>query len=244
MKFYVPIDLLKSQDDRDEMRIRGIASTPDLDRDNESVVQEGLDISDFVDYGFFNLDHDNGIILGYPDKEKTKITKDGLYVEGTLLDTPRARDIWDTAMALQKSNAPRRLGFSIEGRVVNRDNKGKILKAKVTNVAITSTPVNPNATWDAVVKSMASSSLSTDTANSLVPESLEGIKTFVGKVEEKDEDAIQTLEGLQHKLNNSTDIEDIRAYLMIVKGLYGKELDYKLNDVLAEMSKGGNDGES
>ena len=76
----------KSHEDQKVMRIQGLASTPDLDRDNEEIVQEGLDISDFVNHGFFNLDHDNSIILGYPDKEKTHITipaKESLsYISG------------------------------------------------------------------------------------------------------------------------------------------------------------------
>lgn len=236
MKFFVPADFVKSDQQTPEMRIRGFASTPDADRDNETVLQEGLDITDFVEHGFFNLDHDNNIILGYPDKENTHITKDGLYVEGTLLDTPRARDIWESAVALQKSNAPRRLGFSIEGRVLSRDKQGQILKAKVTNVAITATPVNPNATWNAIIKSM-SNCISTQTANALIPESLDGIKTFTNKLESEDESAIQVLQGLQDKLNKSSDVEDVKTYLMLFKGLYGSELDYKLNEVLAEIDK-------
>ncbi|NLY08552.1 MAG: hypothetical protein GXZ11_01420 [Tissierellia bacterium] len=217
------------------MRIRGFASTPDLDRDNETVMQNGLDISDFVEYGFFNLDHDNSIILGYPDAKETKITKSGLYVEGTLLDTPRSREIWESAVAMKKSNAPRKLGFSIEGKVLARDDKGKILKAKVTNVAITATPVNPHATWDAIVKSMTA--LSTDTGGALMPESIEGIKSFVDRVELNDNQAMESLNYLQDKLNKSDNLEDVKLYLQLFRGFSGEELDIKLNEVLAIMQE-------
>ena len=237
MKFFIPADFIeKSEQVEGEMRIRGYASTPNLDRDNETIVQNGLDIEDFINYGFFNYDHDNSIILGYPDKEKTCITSKGFYVEGTLLNTQRAKDIWETAVQLQKSNAPRRLGFSVEGRVIDRDKGGKIRKAKVTNVAITSTPVNPEATWEAIVKSLSTSALGIELGEALITESLEGFKTYTNQVEEKNKEAMQSLGYLREKLNKSADVEDVKLYLMMFKGLYGKDLDYKLNEVLSEMN--------
>lgn len=156
--FFVPfeVDLSKSQSKCEERRIRGYASTPDKDRQNEQLVQKGLDISDFVDFGWFNYDHDNSIIIGYPDKDNTRIDSHGFYVEGELLKGVEMADkVWDTAVALQKSNAPRRMGFSVEGKVLERGQDGKILKAKVYNVAITPNPINPKSTWDAIVKSFA-----------------------------------------------------------------------------------------
>lgn len=237
MKFFVEADFIKSEQTTEipEMRIRGFASTPDLDRDNETVIQKGLDISDFLKYGFFNLDHDNSIILGYPDAEKTKITKNGLYVEGTLLDTAESRRLWESAVAMQKSGAPRKMGFSIEGKVLSRDSQGKILKAKVTNVAITATPVNPHATWDAIVKSMTA--MNTETGSAFMPESLEGLKSFAGRLEQNDKQAIESLNYLQDRLNKSDNFEDVKLYLQLFKGFSGDELDTKLNEVLAVMQE-------
>ena len=220
----------KSHEDQKVMRIQGLASTPDLDRDNEEIVQEGLDISDFVNHGFFNLDHDNSIILGYPDKEKTHITPEGLFVDGYLLDTPKARDIWETAVALQKSNAPRKMGFSVEGEVLNRDKRGKITKAKIMNVAITPTPVNPHATWDAIVKSMTGAD--TTRCQSLIKQSLEGLRYFTKRLERGDQDAVEVLEHVRKSMNESTDPENVRAYLSLFYGAEGKELDNKTNEVL------------
>ena len=125
--FFMPIDITKSEeshDEKPEMRIAGYASTEDKDRQGETLMQCGLDFSDFVDYGYFNWDHDNTKILGYPDKAKTKMDSHGLYVEGILLNTPLAKSIWDTAVELKKSNAPRRLGFSVEGKTLQRDSEG------------------------------------------------------------------------------------------------------------------------
>lgn len=155
-KFYIPFDVVKSQDTQDstEMRIAGYASTSSRDRQDDEIVQKGLDITDFLEHGWLNYDHDNSKILGYPDKDKCRIDKNGFYVEGCLLpNIPLAKSIWETAVALQKSNAPRKLGFSIEGKTLQRDSLGRIVKAKVYNVALTANPVNTSCTWDALVKS-------------------------------------------------------------------------------------------
>lgn len=144
-------DIVKSGGQKKRI-IRGYASTPSADRQGESMVQKGLDISDFVKSGWLNYDHDNTIILGYPT-EGTRIDDNGLWVEGELLDgVPMADQLWDLALSLQKSNAPRRLGFSIEGKVLERRGD-TIVKAKIYNCALTPNPVNSEATWEAVVKS-------------------------------------------------------------------------------------------
>lgn len=153
-KFHIDadVDVMKSEKDQGRRIIRGYASTPNADRQGESLVQKGLDISDFVTHGWLNYDHDNSIILGYPT-EATRIDDTGLWVEGELLKgVPMADKIWDLAIALKKSNAPRKLGFSVEGKVLERRGN-TILKAKIYNCALTPNPVNTEATWDAVVKS-------------------------------------------------------------------------------------------
>lgn len=223
MKFFIPAELEKSNSQA-EMRIRGLASTPDLDRDNQSILQEGLDIDDFVNYGFFNDDHDSGTILGYPDKERTKVTDQGLYVEGTLLPTPRGKELWETALALQKSNTDRRLGFSVEGKVLKKDNAGNILKAKIYNVAITANPVNPHARWEALVKSM-SKAMTTDTGKPLIRESLESAVKVINQALDGDEEKLNTLENWVNRFSMSNNKEDIEAYLTLFKGYEGKQLD-------------------
>lgn len=218
MKFTIPVNIKKSSKSPKEMRICGLASTPDLDRQNQTILQKGLDISEFLDNGYFNLDHDNSVILGYPDKKKTKITDKGLYVEGILLDVPKARDIWDSAVALSKSNADRRLGFSVEGKVLKKDNQGNILKAQIINVAITPNPVNPNARWEALYKSM-SKGLNIENANPIMTESLESAKKCITQALDGDKEANKILNKLIDKLNHSTDIDDIKAYLSLFKGI-------------------------
>lgn len=229
MKFFIPAEFSKSGKDK-EMRICGLASTPDTDRDNETVIQQGLEIDDFVNYGFFNYNHDNSYILGYPDKTKTKITKDGLYVEGNILPSEMGRRIWDAAVALQKSKAPRRMGFSIEGKVLKRDEQGKILKAKVYNVAITNMPVNPNATWEALIKGMT-----TENGDAFIGESLEHARHFLQRVEDGEKTSVLALENLIENLNKSKDPKDIGIYLSMFKGFFGEELEETLLKVKKEL---------
>lgn len=152
LKFFIGADIAKSEDGENRRLIRGYASTADEDRQGESLLQKGLDISDFLNHGYFNYDHDNSIILGYPH-QTCRVDDKGLYVEGELFKGIDMADrIWDLALAIKKSNAPRRVGFSVEGKVLEREGN-RIRKAKIYNVAITTNPVNTNCTWEAVVKS-------------------------------------------------------------------------------------------
>ncbi|WP_411859094.1 HK97 family phage prohead protease [Bacillus subtilis] len=153
LKFFVEADVdLKKSEEEGDWYIRGYGSTENEDRQGECMIQKGLDISDFLKCGFLNYDHDNSQILGYPT-ENTHIDDRGLWIEGVLLkDVPLAQRMWNLAKSLKKSNAPRKLGFSIEGKVLERKGN-RIVKAKVYHCAITPTPANTDATWEAVVKS-------------------------------------------------------------------------------------------
>ena len=139
-------------------KIGGICSTDDKDFEGESISQDGLDWSYFLQHGWFNFEHQQGpqAVLGHPtrvepvDEHKTR-------VEGEIyLSKPLAREIYETAYAIQKAGAPRSLGFSIEGQVLQRDSVSpkKVLKARVLNVAITSAPVNPHTNLELIARSM------------------------------------------------------------------------------------------
>lgn len=149
-------------------RIGGIASIETTDRQKEILLQRGLDFSEFVNNGWFNDNHSKatGDVLGYPEGafyfEKGEILPNGKlaiapghWVEGYLLNTKKADEIWDLATALK--NTPRRLGFSVEGNIRKRDaiDKSIVAQAVVREVAITKSPVNTNATMDVLVKSLS-----------------------------------------------------------------------------------------
>lgn len=136
--------------------VQGYASTPAWDSDGESIVKSGLDISYYNQQGFLNFMHSNKpeAIIGIP--VYSKIDHVGFFTKGMLFKNNKmADDLWNLALELKSMGNPRRLGFSIEGKVVARSaiNKAKIVKAKVTNVAVTHIPVNTEATFEAVSKS-------------------------------------------------------------------------------------------
>lgn len=241
--FCLPFDVLKSTDaNSDEWRIGGYASTSSEDRQGDEIVQKGLDYDDFVNYGWFNFDHHNDQILGYPDKDKCKIDSHGFYVEGTLLKGVEiAKNMWETALALQKSGANRKLGFSVEGKVLQRNALGKIVKAKIYNVAITPNPVNTSCTWDALVKSFTTDKDDIDKAleaghgdasgSAIVPESLESAFKTLSYAIGDDEEAKNHMSELRKKLLNKQDItkSEFILYLQLTKGL-----SYEASRELAE----------
>ena len=148
-KFFVPLNLSKGEDDKGNavMKIGGIASTPEEDADGEFLDPEGFDLDYFLKYGFLNWHHQSktspSAIVGEPTSAYVKDRK--LYVEGDLYnDSTLAKDIYALAKALESNKSNRRLGFSIEGSVTERDpmNAKYVKKAKITGCAITPTPKN------------------------------------------------------------------------------------------------------
>lgn len=136
--------------------IGGFCSTESLDRQAESVCAKGLNFDEFVNYGWFNDNHrqETGAQVGNPHMAKL-VKGRRWYTKGELYKGYEPSDrIWNLAQALRKSSSRRRLGFSIEGKVQERD-RHKIVKAKVRNVAITAQPVNTDCTWDVLAKAMA-----------------------------------------------------------------------------------------
>lgn len=167
--FEMPVDFFEKADAEEgkTRRIGGIASIQTKDRQDETILQRGLDFNDFIDNGWFNDNHtkDTDGVLGYGEtvhyftkgqKLPTgKMAKaDGHWVEGYMLNTDKADRIWELGKALQKTN--RRLGFSVEGKIHKRTGKQNktIAKALVRNVAITNCPVNADANMEILVKSL------------------------------------------------------------------------------------------
>lgn len=150
--FWMPIDIEKSGEGKKKMRIKGVASTADVDTDEEVLEPSGFVLDRLVKSGYFNYDHrareNPAFIVGEPDT--AKVVNGQLYVEGNLYDTPLARDIYEFAETLQKSGSKRRLGFSIEGKALERDpfNQKRITKALLTGIAITPSPKNSNTIMD------------------------------------------------------------------------------------------------
>ena len=151
LRFWVPLEISKAQNEQGitEMKIKGVASTIDEDTDGEFLDPKGFDLSLFKKSGFLNWHHKSGtdpnMIVGEPTK--ANITKKGLEIEGMLYnDSATAKSIYTLAQTLEKNSSTRRLGFSIEGKAIERDvlNPKKVTKALITGCAITFLPKNPN----------------------------------------------------------------------------------------------------
>ncbi len=182
---WTPFDLVKSEaNDSEPMtaRIGGIVSTEGIDQQGDKVVQGGIDWTYALSKGWFNYEHKQGPdnVLGHPDKIEPTMYKGSpaTRIEGVLyLHKPLAREIYQTAMALEKAQSTRRLGFSVEGQVTMRDQE-RIVKSKVLNIAITAHPVNAEARFD-VLKSLAAAAVGYQSAigmggslSPLVPQSM------------------------------------------------------------------------
>ena len=167
-KFHMPIVAWEKAADENPLRIGGVVSTGGLDRQNEKVIQDGLDFSPFLSHGWFNDNHGQRTVdvLGYPTAA-TRIKKgdilpngdvsthDGWWAEGYLLNTAEGRRVYALARSL-RGNSNRRLGFSIEGKVVKRDpaDRSSIVAAEVRNVAVTHCPVNVDTSLNALAKAL------------------------------------------------------------------------------------------
>lgn len=162
-RFEIDVEVFEKAgpDGTKDRRIGGIVSTDHLDRQEETLLQDGLDFSPFMKGGWFNDNHDKSTeaLVGYPTAAQLRELPDGRkgwYVEGYLLKGhDRADRLWDLANALQKTD--RRLGFSVEGQVVDRDPKNPrtVRKAVVREVAITRCPVNTQTELQVLAKSLA-----------------------------------------------------------------------------------------
>jgi len=151
--------------------VGGLISTESKDRQQETVLQRGLDFSNFLRRGRFNENHERGIdaIIGRPEfvevVEKGSMLPNGqiaparaTWCEGWLLEEDeRADKIWKKAMSLAKSDAQDLLGWSIEGGILKRAGPDfkTIAKAVVSHVAITADPVNTDTRLDVLAKSLA-----------------------------------------------------------------------------------------
>lgn len=135
------------------MRLGGIASTSDEDSDGEFLDPKGFDIKPLLTSGMVNWHHQAkehpDTIIGEPSK--AEIRPEGLYIETDLYPSSKvACNVWELANTLEKDSKTRRLGYSIEGKVIKRKSNDKnnpdykrIEKAIITGVAITHMPKNP-----------------------------------------------------------------------------------------------------
>lgn len=152
---FIPFEIEKGGDANDDsrydnMKVKGVFSSSRFgeDADGETIDPSGMDFSELLTRGNFNWHHQQSsdplAIVGEPTK--VEINADGdAYVEGKLYkDSKKAREIYDLAQILEKNSDTRRLGYSLEGKALVRDKKNpkKILKSRISGIAITYAPKN------------------------------------------------------------------------------------------------------
>lgn len=149
--FFVPITLEKGTSGKGEMKFKGICSSKVEDSDGETLYPSGFDFQPLLEKGFINWNHqagkDSGKIVGRPTKLEVINGGNDLYVEGILYpNVTEAQNVFALAKALENDPTGRCLGWSIEGAALERDpfNPKKVLKARLSGLAITASPKNPN----------------------------------------------------------------------------------------------------
>jgi hypothetical protein len=150
-KFWVPISKAHDAKDGQVRIIEGIASTPDIDLQNERVNQSGINFDYFLKHGYFNWDHKPGAENKIGEPWEVKVTPKGLYVKGMIYKGKKAADaIWEHISALKANpQSNRRVGFSLQGKTVRR-NGNSILKCWIQDIAVTTAPINYNTYLDIV----------------------------------------------------------------------------------------------
>lgn len=160
--FFAPLEksflekaLTQKEDDSDPFgwKVGGYASSSEEDLEGESLIPGGIDFSYFLRFGWFNDDHQKGAAhkIGIP--LEAYVDSKGFYTKGYLLkNIPESKGIYLLMKELATGNHPRRVGFSVEGKVVKQDGN-RIVKSWVKDVAITANPVNTS-TYANLVKSL------------------------------------------------------------------------------------------
>lgn len=148
--FWVPLELTKAKDEKTgktKMCLKGIASTMHEDSDGEFLDPKGFDLSYLNKSGVVNWHHQvpNKPLAVIGEPTKAEIKKEGLYLECELYqDSSIAKEVYELAEILEKNSKTRRLGFSVEGTVTERQpgNDKVITGADITGVAVTHMPKN------------------------------------------------------------------------------------------------------
>jgi nitrate reductase cytochrome c-type subunit len=242
----------KGADKTGKRWIQGIASTDGRDLQGEVIDQSGIDFSYFLKQGYFNDDHKSGPEFKVGQPTEAKITKNGLWVKGFLFKNPnpneesRADFYWKLMNQLNASESDRKVGFSIQGKVLRR-NGNKIEKCWIQDIAITTQPVN-TATWAEIAKSLASQkwdlekeedseekkavkkaekeeaekALSVGAGNPVVPQSLEGKQKNVVTVNKSMLTYDEACSVVKSKTGLS-DNEAVKAIVNVAFGLFGQE---------------------
>jgi len=236
---FVPIKqmIVKSGDkgaDKSGKRwIQGIASTDGRDLQGEIIEQKGIDFDYFLKHGYFNDDHKAGPEYKVGQPTHAELTKNGLFVKGFLFKNPdstketRADYYWNLMNELRESGSDRKVGFSIQGKVIRRAGN-KIEKCWIQDIAITTQPVN-TASWAEIAKSLSAAWGNVEDTS----KAMDSVSS-VAKVESLDEEEKKTVEKSQLLTRQEaidlvkselglSDTDTVQAIVNVAFGLFAQE---------------------
>lgn len=158
---FIPLEFEKGApnetDVKKKLLVKGIASTMRRDTDGEILDPNGFDFTNFLTSGHFNWDHkvkkDPLAIIGEPFEKGAFVKNNKFHVEGWLYpESDLAQRVYKLGELLQKSGSNRRLGMSVEGKVLKRkaEDPKWIEKAEINHIAIAPAPKNRDTVFDIV----------------------------------------------------------------------------------------------
>jgi hypothetical protein len=162
VKFHIPLDTIEKGTDatgRAVMKVKGCLSTDQQDTDQEVLVPQGFQTDYFLSHGFINYNHQGKVNPSANIGEPTKcwLDENGQFmVEGNLYpDNSLAKSTYDTMHSLKANKSTRKMCWSIEGKVLERDplNAKRVTRLLVTGAALTLNPKN-TATYAEIAKSL------------------------------------------------------------------------------------------
>ena len=196
--FGLPVDIIKGKNSKGEERLmfKGKASTSNKDSQGESLDVNGFDLSEFRTVNW-NHGKTPDLQIGEPTKA---IVKGGeLNIEGELYsEMPQAVATHTLMKALKKRG--KSLYLSVEGKVTQRGSNdknhpayNKILKSKITGVAITKNPINSDTFCELIEKGYTENNeWSFDDETEALAKAAE-----TGELEDDDTEKAMTAEGAQ-----------------------------------------------
>lgn len=187
-------------------QIGGYISTEQLDKQGEEIIQKGIDFSTYENMRRLKWEHDPSAKANIGFAEKIELRKGGkTYMNARIFaepNTPQYKVALEAVGDIQNILAynklypatPKTLGFSVEGGKLQKSGT-RVTKSVVTNVVLTTCPINTGAVVDFFKSFIAGSEsnplVMTDTG-ALRPEHLDGnlstnIKNKMKNIKNKDE---------------------------------------------------------
>jgi len=165
LNFFVPFEEneyiekaahLPKSDRYDNMYLQGVASDGSKDSDEEEIDPNGLVFDRFLSEGLINYEHlskSGGPRYFIGEPVEAKVQNGKFFIKAKLWKgNDIAENLWDTLLIMKANNSKRKLGWSIEGKTLERNalNNKKINKAMLTHCAVTFMPKNYNTYADII----------------------------------------------------------------------------------------------